>query len=69
MTKENQKDILTLTKTTSEITKFEPQSEYKIILEKLENLEHKFDEKLKEISDIVEETNKIAHDWRRLNIM
>jgi hypothetical protein len=63
-TKDTPKDIVNLTETTSENTKSEPQSEYKIILEKLENLELKFDEKLKEISDIVEETNEIARVWR-----
>jgi len=66
---ETKKNIIALTETTSEITKSELQSEYKIILEKLENLERKFDEKLKEISDIVEETNEIACVWRLLNIM
>ena len=68
-TNDTSKNIIALTETTSEITKSEPQSEYKIILEKLENLERKFDEKLKEISDIVEETNEIACVWRLLNIM
>jgi len=68
-TNDTSKNIIALTETTSEITKSEPQSEYKIILEKLENLERKFDEKLKEISDIVEKTNEIACVWRLLNIM